>query len=98
MSRAHSSSVMAAESTKPCSRCGGTGRVSRGWVVNGVCFKCGGDGKHRPRYYAPRGSGRIIHFAIVNAEGHHLALNTDRAVLEAMLPTLAGATGIVQVS
>jgi hypothetical protein len=68
-----------------CSRCGGTGKVSRGLVVNGVCFKCGGDGQHRPGVHANRRYVRVVQYALVNAQGHHLAINTDRTVLEALM-------------
>ena len=29
---------------KTCSRCAGTGQTPFHWVLNGVCFKCGGVG------------------------------------------------------
>lgn len=78
-------------SDRHCSRCGGTGKVTRGRVINGVCYKCGGDGKHHASAYAhPSRGSRVVEFVAVDAQGHHLALNQDRAILERIAPSLAG--------
>jgi hypothetical protein len=81
---------------KHCSRCGGTGKVSRGLVVNGTCFKCGGDGRHRPSVYASRHSHQIIQYALIDARGVHLAINTDRTVLDSLRATMPQAVDIVE--
>lgn len=75
---------------KRCSRCGGTGKVTRGTVINGTCYKCGGDGQHRPGVYASRKGVRIIQWALVDGTGRELALNTVRSVLETLQPKLGG--------
>ena len=81
-----------------CSRCAGTGSVSRGSVRNGVCFKCGGDGKHRPSVFARPRAQKLIQYAVVNSQGHHLAVNADHAYLEKLSPTLTGAMEIIAVN
>lgn len=80
--------------TKRCTRCGGTGRYSKGTVINGVCFGCGGDGQYRPRVVASRLSRRVVQYALVDAAGRHLAINTDQAVLEGLRASLPSAVGI----
>lgn len=75
---------------KICSRCGGTGKVTRGRVINGVCYKCGGDGQHRPAVYADRRSVMVQQYVLVNDRGQHLAINTDKAVLQFLAVTLGG--------
>ncbi len=76
-----------------CSRCGGAGHVSRGMVVNGTCYKCGGDGKHRPGVYASARFVKVVQYALVDVDGRHLAINTDPAILRGL--SIAGAVDVV---
>ena len=69
--------------------------MCKGSVVNGVCYGCGGSGIARPHQYADRSKPRRgTQWVIVNAQGDHLAINTDRAKLEALLPTITNAVAI----
>lgn len=80
---------------RKCGRCGGTGRYSKGMIVNGTCYGCMGTGVT----LAPtRGSGRVkvVQYALINALGHHLAVRTSRADLEAL--NLPGAVGIEELA
>lgn len=80
-----------------CPRCGGGGTVSKGSVINGICYLCNGSGKRVRRVKVTnRSNGKSHQFAIVNALGQHLAINTDRAKLEAMLLTITNAVDIVE--
>jgi DnaJ-class molecular chaperone len=81
---------MASESNLRCSRCGGSGKVTRGAVINGVCFKCGGDGKHRPSVHSNRRYTKVVQWVAVDAKGNHIALNTDRETLEKIASTISG--------
>lgn len=83
-------------SNMKCRRCGGTGTYSKGMVVNGVCFGCGGSGIRRLQPRAERSKGRITQYVIVDIDGRHLAMNPDRNFLEQLLPTLTGAVGIIE--
>lgn len=78
---------------RKCSRCGGTGLVSRGMVINGVCYGCGGNGKARPRGHASSRSVRVRQWALLDANGRHLAINTDRDVLAQL--QIPGSAGII---
>lgn len=80
-----------------CQRCGGVGTVCKGSVVNGVCYGCNGTGKRVPRAVnVNRSRGKSHQFAVVNALGQHLAINTDKAVLEALMTNIVNAVGIVE--
>ena len=73
--------------SKSCSRCGGTGLVSRGNVVNGICFRCGGNGHcdASPKALRPRRPRGTHQWALIDAEGRYLAVHTDRAQLERLI-------------
>jgi hypothetical protein len=87
---------MEAQGTRRCSRCGGTGSVTRGSVINGVCYGCGGVGVVPIRPRASWKSRRVVQYAAVDSCGAHLAINTDRDMLESLRSSIPGIVDILE--
>lgn len=78
-----------AATTYPCSRCGGSGRLSVfGHVLGGTCFKCNGTGKqrHKPAaqsekwavFGTERATGRFLRLYNVKARSADQAIEKAR--------------------